>query len=320
VCATVNSCRKYINRRRSTRSEGGPRNILIVDSHTHILPDEFRDQRERWLAADRTFSALFNDTAALTASSEDLITEMDEAGVDVSVAMGYGWTDPDAARLSNDYLLAAAVEYPGRIVPFCSVDPSWGDAALKEVERCLSSGARGIGELHADTQGWSPEQAEGLRGIMALASEAAVPVLVHASEPVGHGYPGKGATTPERLLTLAGSFPDVAFIFAHFGGGLPFYALMPEVAETLSNVYFDSAATPFLYRPDVYAVSAAAAGSDRILFGSDFPLIRQGRAMRGVRGSGLNDADIERVLGENLVDLLGLKSDSGTSDSTGQPR
>jgi predicted TIM-barrel fold metal-dependent hydrolase len=293
---------------------------LIVDSHTHILPDEFRDQRERWLAADRTFSALFNDTAALTASSEDLITEMDEAGVDVSVAMGYGWTDPDAARLSNDYLLAAAVEYPGRIVPFCSVDPSWGDAALKEVERCLSSGARGIGELHADTQGWSPEQAEGLRGIMALASEAAVPVLVHASEPVGHGYPGKGATTPERLLTLAGSFPDVAFIFAHFGGGLPFYALMPEVAETLSNVYFDSAATPFLYRPDVYAVSAAAAGSDRILFGSDFPLIRQGRAMRGVRGSGLNDADIERVLGENLVDLLGLKSDSGTSDSTGQPR
>ncbi len=282
---------------------------MIVDSHTHILPDEFRDQQERWLAADRTFSALFNDTAALTASSEDLITEMDNAGVDVSVALGYGWTDQDAARLSNDYLLAAAAEFPGRIIPYCSVDPSWGDAALREVERCLSFGARGIGELHADTQGWSPEQAEGLSGVVALASEAAVPVLVHASEPFGHSYPGTGATTPERLLTLAVAFPDVAFIFAHFGGGLPFYALMPEVAETLSNVYFDSATTPFLYRPDVYAVSAAAAGSDRILFGSDFPLIRQGRAIRGVRGSGLNDADIDRVLGGNVVDLLALMSD-----------
>ncbi len=252
---------------------------------------------------------MFNDTAALTASSEDLITEMDNAGVDVSVALGYGWTDQDAARLSNDYLLAAAAEFPGRIIPYCSVDPSWGDAALREVERCLSFGARGIGELHADTQGWSPEQAEGLSGVVALASEAAVPVLVHASEPFGHSYPGKGATTPERLLTLAVAFPDVAFIFAHFGGGLPFYALMPEVAETLSNVYFDSATTPFLYRPDVYAVSAAAAGSDRILFGSDFPLIRQGRAIRGVRGSGLNDADIDRVLGGNVVDLLALMSD-----------
>lgn len=308
MCANVDSCRKYINRRRSLRFTDGQSHALIVDSHTHILPGEFRDQRERWLAADRTFSALFNDTGALTASSRDLITEMDEAGVDISVALGYGWTDQDAARLSNDYLLAAAAEFPGKIVPYCSVDPSWGEAALREVERCLSSGARGIGELHADTQGWSPEQVEGLRGIMALANEAAVPVLVHASEPVGHSYPGKGATTPDRLLNLPAAFPDVAFIFAHFGGGLPFYALMPEVAATLSNVYFDSAATPFLYRPDVYAISAAAAGSDRILFGSDFPLIRQSRAMRGVRGSGLNDADIDLALGGNVVDLLGLKS------------
>ena len=84
---------------------------------------------------------------------------------------------------------------------------------------------------------------------------------------------------------------------------------MPEVAETLSNVYFDSAATPFLYRPDVYAISAAGVGRDRILFGSDFPLIRQDRAIRGVRGSGLNDIDIDLVLGGNVMDLLGLKSD-----------
>ena len=305
----MNSFRKYTNLRRSLRFTDGQSNVLIVDSHTHILPGEFRSQRERWLAADRTFSDLFNDTAALTASSKDLITEMDKAGVDISVALGYGWTDQDAAHLSNDYLIATSAEYPGRIVPYCSVDPSWGEAALKEVDRCLSSGARGIGELHADTQGWSPEHVEELQGIMGLASEAAVPVLVHASEPVGHSYPGKGVTTPNRLLNLAAAFPDVAFIFAHFGGGLPFYALMPEVAETLSNVYFDSAATPFLYRPDVYAISAAGVGRDRILFGSDFPLIRQDRAIRGVRGSGLKDIDIDLALGGNVMDLLGLKSD-----------
>jgi len=283
---------------------------VIVDSHTHILPDEFRNRRERWLATDRTFSALFNDTAALTASSEDLLAEMDGAGADMSVAMGYGWTDQDAARLSNDYLLSAASDHPDRIVPFCSVDPGWGDAAAKEVERCLSSGARGIGELHADTQAWEPEDAGGSNGltrVMSLAAEASVPVVIHASEPVGHAYPGKGSTTPNRLLTLATAFPDVAFIFAHFGGGLPFYALMPEVAESLSNVYFDSAATPFLYRTDVYGVSAEAAGPGRILFGSDFPLISQGRALRGAREAGLNDADAARVLGGNAADLLGAR-------------
>lgn len=279
---------------------------MIVDSHTHILPDAFRDQRDRWLRADRTFGALFDDTAALTVSAGELISEMDGAGVDVSVALGYGWTDQDAARISNDYMLAAAADHPNRVVPFCSVDPGWGDAAVAEVERCLSRGARGIGELHADTQDWSPENPDGLRRLMALAEEAAVPVVVHASEPVGHRYPGKGEITPERLLALAGAFPGVTFVFAHFGGGLPFYALMPEVAGALSNTYFDTAAAPFLYRPDVYAVSVAAAGSDRILFGSDFPLIRQGRALQEARETRLTDAELARVLGGNAAELMGV--------------
>ncbi len=279
---------------------------MILDSHTHILPDSFRGERDRWLRADRTFSALFNDPAAVTVSAGDLVAEMERTGVDVSVVLGYGWTDRDAARISNDYMLAAAGDHPGQIVPFCSVDPGWGDAALMEVERCLSRGARGIGELHADTQDWSPSEPDGLRGLMALAKEAGAPVVVHASEPVGHTYPGKGATTPDRLLMLASAFPDVTFIFAHFGGGLPFYALMPEVAETLSNTYFDTASTPFLYRPPVYAVSAVAAGSDRILFGSDYPMIGQGRALREARKAPLNALDLDRVLGGNAAELLGV--------------
>ena len=280
---------------------------MILDSHTHILPDSFRDQRDRWLRADRTFSALFNDAAALTVSAGDLISEMDGAGVDVSIVLGYGWTDPDAARVSNDYMLAAAADYPDQIVPFCSVDPGWGDSAVAEVERCLSRGARGIGELHSDTQDWSPEEPERMRKLMALAEEAGVPVVVHASEPVGHPYPGKGSSTPDRLLALASEFPGVVFVFAHFGGGLPFYALMPEVAKSLSNTYFDSAITPFLYRPDVYAVSAAAAGSDRILFGSDFPLIRQGRALRDARKAPLTDSELVQVLGANAAELLNVQ-------------
>ncbi len=279
---------------------------MIVDFHTHVLPDEFQAERERWIERDATFRALFSDPAAKTSSSAQLVAEMDGAGIDVSVALGYGWTDPDAARLGNDYALDAAAGNPGRIVPFCSVDPAWGPEALSEVERCVAAGARGIGELHSDTQGFELTDPDRLRPLMALAEEAALPVLVHGSEPLGHAYPGKGTATPEKLLALAAAFPGVAFVFAHFGGGLPFYALMPEVAESLSNVYFDSASAPLLYRQDAYSVVVATAGSGRVLFGSDYPLLRQGRALREARDSGLTDVELASVLGANAGSLLGL--------------
>ena len=49
---------------------------------------------------------------------------------------------------------------------------------------------------------------------------------------------------------------------AHWGGGLPFYALMPEVEDSLSNVYFDSAASPFLYDASVFPTVAGLVGRE----------------------------------------------------------
>jgi predicted TIM-barrel fold metal-dependent hydrolase len=81
---------------------------------------------------------------------------------------------------------------------------------------------------------------------------------------------------------------------------------MPEVAEGLRNVYFDTAASPFLYDARVFDVAASLVGSDRILLGSDFPLLRTRRLLRQVGGSVLPEADREAVLGGNAARLLGL--------------
>ena len=99
----------------------------------------------------------------------------------------------------------------------------------------------------------------------------AIPTLIHTSEPVGHAYPGKGTVTPDMLEALIRAYPDNTFVFAHFGGGMPFYALMPEVAASLANVYFDSAAFTHLYRPEVFQTAVTACGVERILFASDYP-------------------------------------------------
>jgi hypothetical protein len=85
--------------------------------------------------------------------------------------------------------------------------------------------------------------------------------LTHSSEPVGHEYAGKGSVTPDVLYRFVLAFPGLKLVCAHWGGGLPFYALMPEVEKALANVFFDTAATVFLYKPEVFEHVSRVIGS-----------------------------------------------------------
>ena len=288
---------------------------MVIDFHTHILPPSFRRDRAALLERDATFAALFGGRLQAMATAEDLVEAMDADGVDVSVAVGYGWCDQGMARESNDYLLDASRRYPGRIAALCSVHPGWGDDALlgwgddalKEVERCVALGAVGVGELHPTSQGLDLATSPALEPLMELARLHGLPVMVHGSEPVGHAYPGKGNTTPVELMAFAGRFPENTIIAAHWGGGLPFYGLMPEVRDALANVYFDTATSPFLYRAEVFPVVVQAVGAERVLFGSDYPLLRAGRVLQEARDtlSGV-PATLEAVLHGNASKLLPL--------------
>ena len=277
-----------------------------IDTCTHALPPVFGIERERISLTDATFRSLFANPKAKIVQTEDLLASMDRAGIDMSVCKGFGWTDPGIARESNDYNLAAARSHPDRLVAFCSVNPLWGEDAVAEVHRCHEAGARGIGELHPDTQGILDADMSVLAPVFDAARELGMPVLMHASEPVGHGYPGKGTVTPELLMAVVNAFPNNRFIFSHFGGGLPFYGLMPEVKSALKNVYFDSAAFPFLYRPEVFDVAATAVGAEKILFASDFPVVTQQRALKEFELAGLDPEQSRLVRGANAAQLLDL--------------
>ena len=141
---------------------------------------------------------------------------------------------------------------------------------------------------------------------MQVAEERGLIVTTHSSEPVGHLYTGKGSTAPQVLMSFIGNFPDATIVCAHWGGGLPFYALMPEVASALRNVYFDSAASPFLYTPQVYEAVASLVGADKMLFGSDYALLRPRRLLNEVAASDLTALERQAVQGGNAARLLGL--------------
>ena len=136
-------------------------------------------------------------------------------------------------------------------------------------------------------------------------------LLTHTSEPVGHDYPGKGTITPDVLYPFITSFPDLTIVCAHWGGGLPFYALMPEVKQAMSNVFFDTAASPFLYDPQVYNQVVQLVGADKVLFGSDYPLLAQSRLLNEVRSLDLPEETRDLILAGNARRLLGLNKQPG---------
>ena len=277
---------------------------MIVDFHTHIFPPRVRQAHEDYLRRDPTFAQMYASPKAEIATAEELLRSMDGAGVEESVALGFAWRDHEDCARHNDYLLEAAAKSGGRIVPFCTLNPLAGEAAVREVERCAAAGARGLGELRPDSQSWALDGPAGIV-LAELATRYALILSFHVTEPVGHDYPGKQGLRLEsfyRFLVHTGGVPVVG---AHLAGGLPLYASMPSVGRALPHAYADTAALRYLYEPSVLPDVARALGEERLLFGSDFPLVEQSEALAEVRGSGLSEAAQRDVLGENARRLLG---------------
>ncbi len=278
---------------------------MIIDFHTHINPPEIIRHRAQYLSCDIWFGELYGDPKARLVTAEELIAEMDAAGVDVAVTFGFAWKDMGLCRLANDYVMEAVARYPGRLVGFACVNPKWGSEAAQEVERCVAGGLQGIGELMPDGQGYCLDDEKTMRPLVEAAVAHGLPILTHTSEPVGHSYCGKGTITPEVICRFVQSFPQTTLICAHWGGGLPFYELMPEIKRAFANVYYDTAASLYLYNDAIFPLAAQLV-PDKILFATDYPLITQRRFLQRVRGAGLEESKLNKILGGNAREILKL--------------
>jgi predicted TIM-barrel fold metal-dependent hydrolase len=276
---------------------------VIIDFHTHVFPPEVAANREHFLS-DPVFRALYADPKARIATADELLASMEASGVDRSVALGFAWTDDEVARAHNDYILDAASRSGGQIVPFCTVNLGGSPEAITaEIARCAAAGARGIGELRPEDQGCDLAASEQAAALGQSALDHDLTLLFHLTEPVGHTYPGKHGLSLAAFVAFATAWPGVRCVAAHWGGGLPFYRLMPEVGRALDNTWFDTAATAYLYGPAVYEQGLGLAPG-RVVFGSDFPLFTQKAALAAVRDA-LPDASArDAILGDNARALL----------------
>jgi hypothetical protein len=277
---------------------------MIIDCHTHIFPDEVRKNREAFCLRDRGFSSVYKNPKARIVGAEELIASMDECGIEQSVICGFPWNETELCSLHNQYLIDSASRYPDRLIVFILLlfsDPEW---SAIELDRGIKNGAKGVGEIAFYHREMTAQDTESMRPVFSEMEKKGIPILLHTNEHLGHSYPGKGRTPLEAFYQFALTFPSLPILLAHWGGGLPFYELMPEVAKAMTNVYYDTAASPFLYSKQIYRIVSEIVGAEKIIFGSDFPLVRPRRYFQELEESGLSIEDREKILGLNFLRFL----------------
>jgi predicted TIM-barrel fold metal-dependent hydrolase len=219
--------------------------------------------------------------------AEGLVQSMDRLGIQAMALIAFDSIGPDF-RGGNDRVAAAMRDYPGRFLGYATVDPNEPESMRGELERCFEQLGFHAIKFHCDSHGY-PADGENYRPALELANANELAVLIH------------GRITEEMLKC----YPKARFLSAHVGGWNgrgTHYAV--ELAKRYSNIYLDLASST-VYN-GVMEKLVAEAGADRIVHGSDAPLMDPGCQLGRVLAARISAADREKILYCNAVRLFHL--------------
>ena len=237
----------------------------ILDTHAHLGP---------W------FSTYIHEGEA-----EGLVRSMDRLGIQATALIAFDAIGPDM-RGGNDRVAEAMRRYPGRFLGYATVDPNEPEGMTRELERCFDLLGFHAVKFHCDTHG-RPADDDNYRPALEYADAHGLCILIH------------GRITEPMLKR----YPKARFLSAHVGGWdgrFPNYAV--ELSRDYPNLYLDLAASTVFYGAMEKLVEEA--GADRIVHGSDTPLMDPGYQLGRVLAARISPADREKILYRNAARLF----------------
>jgi predicted TIM-barrel fold metal-dependent hydrolase len=258
----------------------------VIDAHTHPMVDG----RQQVLAEPHP--------------AEAYLARIDGTGITRAAALVMAPRDDlDLTRELNDAVLALTRAHGGFFFAACSVHPADGAEAVAELERVHDLGASWV-KLHPNTQSFDVAD-PAVTEVVAAAARLGLPVLFDAYSPWDRGQPGK-------FLTLAMQVPEARLILAHAHGpdfaSLLLYEIVARYPWWPRRVWIDVSATASLLAGGPFAEQFVwvlrKVGTDRVLFGSDYPLDDPARALEAVRALGFDDDELRAILHDNAASLL----------------
>jgi predicted TIM-barrel fold metal-dependent hydrolase len=289
--------------------------MMRIDAHIHYMPPQLADNLAGFTSREPYWGLLLGPHSVQGwSTAEQLISDMDEAGLEQVILVGEYFQQHASCVTRNNQAIELVQRWPDRITAFAALQPNAGVSARRELRRCLAAGMRGVGELNPYAQRFTLHDRNFLQ-LVELCIQSNLPINLHVNETVGHYYPGKATVPLHHYYRLAERYPELKLILAHWGGGLFFYELMPAVRRTLQNVWYDTAASPLLYpTKNIFNVALSCIDHKKILYGSDYPLLLYPRKqekpdfrpfIQAIDKLNLNAMIYEDILGANVVRLLG---------------
>lgn len=265
---------------------------MIIDIHTHICPDRIAKVVEE--ISSRRFGTLYG---SMTLNA--LLLSMEECNIDISVVFNIA-ERPEVVKPANDFIIK--VSDNKKIIGFGTIHPDFEDYKA-EIKRLKTNNIKGV-KFHSLIQGFFVDEPRMLRIYEELEKEDIICIFHCGKDPADPLSPPK--TSPQKLAKVLNIFPKLKVIAAHFGG----LYMLEEVREYLvgRNLYFDTSWTPSLKVLDPLQITEIIKnhGSNKILFGTDYPFTPRKEQINWIKELPLNEEDKQRILWINAQQLFNL--------------
>jgi uncharacterized protein len=218
-------------------------------------------------------------------------------------------TETGHPALSSEEIADRAAEFPDVLIPFGSVDPRQPEAAIRRARQLVTGhGARGF-KFHPSLQGFAPNDPD-VYPLYAAIEELGVPAVFHTGQTgIGAGLPGgRGIklrlSDPMLIDDVAADFPGLTVILAH--PSVPWQDAAISMATHKANVYIDLSGWSPRYFPSQLVRAMNSLLQDKVLFGTDYPLLTPERWLRDFDQLELKPGVRPKVLKANAARMLGL--------------
>ncbi|MGH2871355.1 MAG: amidohydrolase family protein [Solirubrobacteraceae bacterium] len=211
-------------------------------------------------------------------------------------------------RLGAHEVLEAARANPDVLIPFGSVDPHKGKLAVREATQLIEAGVRGF-KFHPNTQAFWPNDPQWFPLYDTIAQAGLIALFHSGTTGIGAGMPGGGGvrlkySNPMAVDDVAAQFPGLDIILAH--PSFPWQEEALAVSVHKPNVYIDLSGWSPKYFPQILVQYINTRLRDKMLFGSDYPLITPDRWLSDFEQLPIRDEVRPLVLKQNAARLLKL--------------